>query len=84
MALLLNDHVLKGAGLLPPALTGKLSDFAGLIVAPVLVASAVRARATLPRLFAFGLVVGVFFAINVSHAAARAVEDAMALVRLVY
>lgn len=34
----LNDHVLKGAGLLPGWLTGKLSDFAGLYFAPLLVA----------------------------------------------
>ncbi|HXU63881.1 MAG TPA: hypothetical protein VN962_19420, partial [Polyangia bacterium] len=33
-----NDHILKGAGVLPGWLTGKLSDFAFLIVAPVLVA----------------------------------------------
>ena len=32
--LVLNDHLLKGAGLVPALLTGKLSDFAGLIVAP--------------------------------------------------
>ncbi|MEM6930606.1 MAG: hypothetical protein AAF602_26955, partial [Myxococcota bacterium] len=36
--LVVNDHVLKGAGLLPGMLTGKLSDFAGLIVAPALLA----------------------------------------------
>jgi hypothetical protein len=38
--LLLNDHVLKGGGyaLAPSWLTGKLSDFAGLIVAPPLLA----------------------------------------------
>ncbi len=34
----LNDHVLKGAGLLPGVVTGKLSDFAGLYFAPLLVA----------------------------------------------
>lgn len=34
----LNDHVLKGSGLLPGWLTGKLSDFAGLYFAPLLVA----------------------------------------------
>jgi hypothetical protein len=31
-----NDHVLKGAGLLPTWLTGKLSDFAGLLFFPLL------------------------------------------------
>ncbi len=44
VTLALNDHVLKGSGLLPGWLTGKLSDFAGLVVAPVLVAVAVGAR----------------------------------------
>lgn len=36
--LALNDHVLKGAGLLPGWLTGKLSDFTGLYFAPLLLA----------------------------------------------
>jgi hypothetical protein len=36
--LLINDHVLKVVGVLPGWLTGKLSDVAGLIVAPVLAA----------------------------------------------
>jgi hypothetical protein len=45
--LLANDHVLKGAGVLPAALTGKLSDFAGMIVAPPLLALLLgRARVT--------------------------------------
>lgn len=34
--LALNDHVLKGAGLLPAWLTGKLSDFAGIFFFPLL------------------------------------------------
>jgi hypothetical protein len=34
--LALNDHVLKGAGILPGWLTGKLSDIAGLIFFPLL------------------------------------------------
>jgi hypothetical protein len=34
--LALNDHVLKGSGLLPGLVTGKLSDFAGLFAFPVL------------------------------------------------
>lgn len=40
--LALNDHALKGSGLLPGALTGKLSDFAGLFFFPLLLAAAVR------------------------------------------
>lgn len=34
--LALNDHVLKGSGILPGAVTGKLSDFAGLVFFPLL------------------------------------------------
>ena len=40
----LNDHWLKGAGLLSGLLTGKLSDFAGLLVAPALLAVVIRAH----------------------------------------
>ena len=40
----LNDHVLKGPDVLPGWLTGKLSDFAGLVVAPVVLAALVNAR----------------------------------------
>jgi hypothetical protein len=42
--LVLNDHVLKGSAV-PGWITGKLSDLAGLVVAPVLVAVALRALA---------------------------------------
>ncbi len=41
--LLLNDHLLKGAGVLPGWVTGKLSDLAGLFVAPALLAVLFRA-----------------------------------------
>lgn len=41
-ALLLNDHALKGSGLLPAAWTGKLSDVAGLFVFPVIVVACLR------------------------------------------
>lgn len=40
--LVLNDHLLKGAGLLPAALTGKLSDLAGLFFFPILLTAALR------------------------------------------
>jgi outer membrane protein assembly factor BamB len=39
VVLVANDHLLKGAGLLPPIVTGKLSDVAGLVVAPALLAT---------------------------------------------
>lgn len=38
--LAVNDHVLKGSGWLPGWLTGKLSDFAGLLFFPLLVTAA--------------------------------------------
>ncbi len=38
LVLVVNDHVLKGAGVLPGWLTGKLSDVAGLFFFPVLLA----------------------------------------------
>lgn len=41
--LALNDHVLKGSGVVPGAITGKLSDLAGLFVAPILAVALARA-----------------------------------------
>ncbi len=40
--LLLNDHVLKGSGLLPEVVTGKLSDVAGLFFFPILLVCTVE------------------------------------------
>jgi hypothetical protein len=64
--LLVNDNLLKGRHVVPGWLTGKLSDFAFLIVAPVLLAAllpvAVRARRTVAMLSA----VGVFVAKDLS------------------
>lgn len=77
-ALLLNDHVLKGAGyaLAPAWLTGKLSDFAGLIVAPPLLALVMLALsgARRPRLVerAAPVLVGLgFLAIKLDATAAH-------------
>jgi hypothetical protein len=72
--LLVNDHVLKGAGLLPGWLTGKLSDVAGLVVAPWLLARVLRAKTASARLAAFALGALPFVAINASPAAARAFD----------
>lgn len=69
--LAVNDHLLKGAGLLPGALTGKLSDLAGLVVAPVLAAALVDARTSRGRALAFAAVVAPFAAIKLSAAAAQ-------------
>jgi hypothetical protein len=75
--LLANDHVLKGAGVLPAALTGKLSDFAGMIVAPPLVALALlRVPATwrTRALVSTSLPGVVLCAIKLSPQAAHALE----------
>ncbi|WP_438016068.1 hypothetical protein WMF18_35270 [Sorangium sp. So ce315] len=69
--LVVNDHLLKGAGLLPGALTGKLSDLAGLVVAPVLAAALVNARTSRARALAFAAVVAPFAAIKLSAASAQ-------------
>ena len=77
--LVVNDHLLKGAGLLPGWLTGKLSDFAGLIVAPALFVVIVRARRAGARAVACAVVAAVFAAIKLSPSAAHALERALAL-----
>jgi outer membrane protein assembly factor BamB len=59
--LLLNDHLLKGSGLLGSALTGKISDFAGMLVAPALVGVLLGARSG-TVFIAVHIVVGVGFA----------------------
>jgi len=75
LLLVVNDHVLKGAGVLPAAVTGKLSDVAGLIVAPVLLAALIRARGRRSLGASFAAVAVVFAAINLVPSAARACEQ---------
>ncbi|AUX39354.1 uncharacterized protein SOCE26_007430 [Sorangium cellulosum] len=77
--LVLNDHAFKGAGLLPGWLTGKLSDFAGLLVAPVVLASLLGVSSRRGFLGAHVATGAVFSAIKLAPAAARAVEALMAL-----
>lgn len=75
-----NDHVLKGSPLVPEVVTGKLSDLAGLVVAPLLLATLVRARSR-AALFVCHVAVGaVFAAIQVSSAAAAGWSALMGLV----
>lgn len=76
--LVLNDHVLKGAGVLPGAVTGKLSDVAGLIVAPALLAALFRVRSRKGLGLALTAVGGAFALINLFPAAAVACEQVMA------
>ncbi|WP_434045339.1 MULTISPECIES: hypothetical protein [Sorangium] len=80
--LVLNDHALKGSGLLPGWLTGKLSDFAGLLVAPAVLAALLRVSSRRGFLGAHLATGAVFSAIKLAPAAARAVEALMALTPL--
>jgi len=77
-----NDHWLKGRGLLPGAVTGKLSDLAGLIVAPVLLAALLDARRRSSAVACFAVVAAWFVAINTSAGAAAAWEQLAAAVAL--
>ena len=66
--LIFNDWFLKGAGLAPGWLTGKLSDFAFLIVAPVLGGALLPAALPRRRMVAVVVVTGVFVAAKLSPA----------------
>lgn len=80
VVLVFNDHLLKGAWLIPPWLTGKLSDFAGLLVAPLLVAAVANLRSR-AGWWASHVVVGtIFSAIQLSPTAAEHWASLMAAV----
>jgi hypothetical protein len=64
--LLVNDNLLKGRGLVPAWLTGKLSDFAFLIVAPVLLSALLPVRLRGRRLVALVSVVSLYVAADLS------------------
>lgn len=75
-----NDHLLKGAGVLPGGLTGKLSDLAGMVVAPALLAALLGLRTRRGLLVCHLAVGAVFAAIKLSPAAADAWSWLMGLV----
>jgi hypothetical protein len=77
--LALNDHVLKGAHVLPGVITGKLSDFAGLFAAPALLAVLVRARSARSVALCHLAVGVVFAAIKTSSLASLAFTTALGL-----
>ena len=77
--LLLNDHWLKGAGVLPGLVTGKLSDVAGLFAAPMLLATLVRARSGWQLLACHAAAGLVFSAIKVSPACSDAFTSLLGL-----
>lgn len=72
--LVINDHFLKGSGILPAVLTGKLSDFAGLVVAPALLAVLLRLSSRQSFVLAHLATGAVFAGIKVFPGFARAFE----------
>jgi hypothetical protein len=71
--LVVNDNLLKGKGVVPGWLTGKLSDFAFLIVAPVLVAALLPCALRWRRRLSLAAVVALFVVTDLSPAASEAV-----------
>jgi hypothetical protein len=80
--LLINDNLFKGRGVIPAWLTGKLSDFAFLIVAPVLFAAIIPRRVPGRRTFAVAAVVALYVAADLSGAVSDVVVAAAARVGL--
>ncbi len=65
--LAINDHFLKGAGVMPGWFTGKLSDFAGLFLAPPLLAALLKIRTRRGLMACYGATGVVFSAIQLSE-----------------
>src|SRR5690349_4469725 len=63
IALIANDHVLKRSAL-AGAVTGKLSDFAGLLVMPAMLSVLLRVRGDRGRALVIGVVYAAFAAIK--------------------
>jgi hypothetical protein len=75
--LIANDHWWKHASLFPHWFTGKLSDFAGLIVAPVSLALLLGARSQRARSACLAFVAIPFSAVKLSAGCATALETAL-------
>jgi hypothetical protein len=80
--LLVNDHLLKGSGAVPGWLTGKLSDFAFLVVAPVVAAALIPRRFPGRRVLALSLVAGPFIAAKLHPGVSDAIVALLARVGL--
>ena len=66
--LLANDHALKGAGIVPSWVTGKLSDLAGYFLFPTLLATVLRVRSRRGLLLCHLLTVGLLLLTELSPA----------------
>src|SRR5688572_20873762 len=76
VVLLVNDNLLKGGGEAPSWLTGKLSDFAFLLVAPVLLAAMLPRAVPRRRGVALAVVALVYAAADLSPAVSAAIVAA--------
>lgn len=77
LSMVLNDHLLKGSGVVPGIFTGKLSDFAFLFFAPLVLVYLTRARSTPAVAAAFAGPAALFVAINVSPTASELFAGAL-------
>lgn len=77
IVLVVNDHVAKGSGLLPELVTGKASDFAGLLVAQVVLAVLVRVRSRRGLALVSVALGAVFAAIKTSPSASALYETVL-------
>ena len=80
--LVVNDQLLKGRGVVPSWLTGKLSDFALVVVAPTLLAAILPRRLPWRRTLALVSVLGLFVATELSPAVSDGFVAAMTLLGL--
>ena len=76
--LVANDHLLKGSGILHPFVTGKLSDVAGMMVAPVVLCALLGLRSRFTWVLAHVAVGAVFAILNLLPQAAHAWSEAFA------
>ena len=82
--LLVNDNLLKGRGIAPGWLTGKLSDFAFLVVAPVVFAAILPRALPWRRPIALVSIVAVYVAADLSREFSDALVAVAARVSLVW
>ncbi|MCP4376377.1 MAG: hypothetical protein GY794_09410 [bacterium] len=69
-----NDHLLKGTGVIPASVTGKLSDFAFLFFVPIVIAFVFRVRSYGPLVVIYVTIGILFSAINLSGWFSQLVE----------
>jgi hypothetical protein len=79
LVMAVNDHLLKGAGIIPASITGKLSDFAFLFFVPIVVAFVFRVRSHGPLVVIYVSIAILFSAVNLSGWFSQLVEHIFGL-----